>query len=293
MNDNHDQINENEIRIICAPDNPTTAKDSRRHPFLRLALLCVAILALLAAFAVWAFVLPVSDPEYAAVPGNDADTVAMVRQTDEAAGRLKSYISAADTVIDGRRLLILTPFHAVPSLVTGMENLADTSIILAAQAADLRADNRQIVGTFVMEGRLIGKGESKAGFCAIINGDVTVGVADATPLLEQALDTDGYFFRQYPLVVGGQIVENKPRGRAKRKALAEIDGKICVAASTDRLSFHDFSQLLVDAGARNAIYLVGSSSHGFYTDMSGNRTLFGIEPPASGERYNYIVWKQK
>lgn len=30
--------------------------------------------------------------------------------------------------------------------------------------------------------------------------------------------------RQYPLVVGGQIVENKPKGTSKRKALATLNG---------------------------------------------------------------------
>ncbi|MDE6271176.1 MAG: phosphodiester glycosidase family protein, partial [Muribaculaceae bacterium] len=96
---------------------------------------------------------------------------------------------------------------------------------------------------------------------------------------------------QYPLVVGGQVVENKPKGQALRKALAEIDGSVRVVMSKERLSFHDFSQALVDMGARNAIYLVGSSASGMYTDASGASIRFGKENESPSENVNYLVWK--
>nr|MDE6854183.1 phosphodiester glycosidase family protein [Muribaculaceae bacterium] len=134
-------------------------------------------------------------------------------------------------------------------------------------------------------------GEAKAGFCSIVNGEITVGVSDATPMLEQALSSDGYFFRQYPLVVGGQLVENRPKGRALRKALAELDGHISVIASTRRLTLHDFSQALIDLGVRNAIYLVGSSSTGLYTDADGRRTIIGQADRKTADNVNFIVWR--
>ena len=163
---------------------------------------------------------------------------------------------------------------------------------MATQAADVRGDNGQIAGTFVLNGELMSKGEAKAGFCSIVDGELSIGVADATPMLEQVLTEGGYFFRQYPLVVGGQIVENKPKGKAIRKALAEIGGRTCVVMSKERLTFHDFSQLLIDMGVRNAIYLVGSSSYGFYVNEEGNKILTGGKPNTEIENVNYIIWEK-
>lgn len=185
----------------------------------------------------------------------------------------------------------------VPSdVVVGTEALDDTinsHIILAAKAADVRADNGKIAGAFVMKGSLISKGMAKAGFCAIINDQFTIGVARTTPLLEQALEEDGYFFRQYPLVVDGRIVGNKPKGASVRKALTLIGGKVRMVISRDRLTFSEFSQALIGAGARDAIYLVGSaSSYGFYVDKNGRKNKFGVKPsPQSTRQYNYIVWE--
>lgn len=205
----------------------------------------------------------------------------------------KGFTTALDTTINKKGLLILSPENARPLLTIGTESLNDSNIILATQAADVRGDNGQIARAFVLNGELLSKGKAKAGYCSIINGELSIGIADATPKLEQALMDGGYFFRQFPLVVGGQIVENKPKGKAIRKALAEMGGNICVVISRDRLTFHDFSQLLIDAGVRNAIYLVGSSSYGFYVNEAGEKILTGKDPKIEYENINFIVWEQQ
>lgn len=201
------------------------------------------------------------------------------------------YTSRRDTTVNGMRLIILTPHGATAALEVGNDVVNDTTAILAAQAADIRSDNGEIAGAYVVKGELLSKGEAKAGYCSIVNGEVNIGVADATPMLEQALMSEGYFFRQYPLVAAGQLIENKPQGKARRKALAEIDGTICVVASADKLTFHDFSQALIDAGARNAIYLVGANSTTFYTDRDGVRHNIGSVYENAPDNINYIVWR--
>ncbi|MDE7109958.1 MAG: hypothetical protein K2O49_08355 [Muribaculaceae bacterium] len=158
-------------------------------------------------------------------------------------------------------------------------------------AADVRGDNGEIAGAYVLKGNLISKGQAKAGFCSIINGEISIGVAEATPMLEQALETEGYFFRQYPLVVGGQIVENKPKGKALRKALAEYDGATCIIASLDRLSFLDFARTLVDLGVKNAIYLPGGDSPVIFMDNEGDRSVLGNLRSSDYENVNYIIWR--
>lgn len=200
------------------------------------------------------------------------------------------YVDILDTVVNGNPLTVMTPHDAIPRLHVGADVLADTTAVLVAQAADTRADNGGIVGAYVSGGQLLSRGQSKAGFCAIIDGVATVGVADASPYLERAIESGGYFFRQYPLVVAGQVVENKPRGKSFRKALADWKGQIVIVMSDTRLTFHEFSQTLVDLGVTNAIYLVGSTSFGFARDKDGNKMEFGKKVETPPHNANYIAW---
>lgn len=209
----------------------------------------------------------------------------------DSVAKIRAYTGVRDTTVNNVGLRILTPENAHPVLKVGVDALSDSVAVLALQAADIRGDNGDIAGAFVLKGELLSKGNSKSGFCAIINGELTLGVADATPMLEKVIESEGYFFRQYPLVVGRQLVENKPKGKALRKALAETDGKISVILSKERLTFHDFSKALVDIGVHNAIYLVGGAAPGIYTDESGERYSFGSIHDSLYEKTNYIMWE--
>lgn len=292
MSKKPNEINDNEIRIISAYE-PETRNIKRRSLWLWiLIILGILILGCLVFIFTRGATDAEKDEQLIEVKEPLAEEVPQIVK-DENVSEIKGFTVALDTTINKKGLLILSPENAIPRLIIGTELLNDSNIILATQAADVRGDNGQIAGTFVLNGELISKGEAKAGFCSIINGELSIGIADATPMLEQTLTDGGYFFRQYPLVVGGQIVENKPKGKAIRKALAEIGGKICVVMSKEKLTFHDFSQLLIDAGARNAIYLVGSSSYGFYIDDKGEKILTGKAPWEEVENVSYIIWEQE
>lgn len=204
----------------------------------------------------------------------------------------KAFAVARDTVAGDVKLSIITPVNAVPTLEMGNGALSDTTVVLASQAADVRSDNGNIVGAYIINGELLSKGEAKGGFCAIIRGEITIGVTTATPLFEQALSDDGCFFRQYPLVAGGQLVENRPKGNSIRKALADIGGKTSIIVSHDRLTFNEFSQALVDIGVNNAVYLVGGGSYTIYRDEDGNRHILKHDRSyREGKSINYIVWR--
>lgn len=294
MNDRPKDIGDDEIRIISSESKNSSVRHSKKMwiwwP--------VAAVILLIVGAAAYFVRIDQDPEGAPEPRIvDVTTdlpVPTQSDTDSVSITLvKAFTAVRDTTVNGVELTILTPCNAIPSLVIGNTALHDSTAVMVAQAADVRGDNGMIAGAFVIKGELMSKGESKAGFCSIVNDEVTIGVADATPMLEQTLMQEGYFFRQYPLVVGGQLVENKPKGRAVRKALAELDGRICVIVSRNRLTFHDFAQALIDLGVRNAIYLVGAESCGFYVDGNGEKNSFGYLPENSLENVNYIVWRQR
>lgn len=288
MSKNND-INDDEIRVISSGQNQNVKS---ANWFLAIVVPIIALLVLgvvLTVVYLWPSNEEVELQESLVTPEVVQESV--LEPVDDVLSFVKSYTTAKDTVINNRGVKIITPENARARLVLGTESLNDSTIVLAMQAADIRGDNGQIAGTFVLNGELISKGDAKAGFCSIVNGELTLGVADATPMLEQSLTEGGYFFRQYPLVVGSQIVENKPKGKAIRKALAEIGGRICVVISKEKLTFHDFSESLTDIGARNAIYLVGSASYGFYVEENGNRFLTGPIPTQNGENVSYIIWE--
>ena len=275
-------IDDNEIRIITSKSGNGTPNPPR---WLYYAIVCTAVAIIATVYALLWGSDDTADSEELAVTQEAAapgDTATVVK---------KGYVEITDTVVGNVPLVILTPRDATPKLHIGIDVLQSPGVVMAMQAADIRSDNGGIVGAYVVDGNLVSKGQAKSGFCAIIDGNITIGVADATPFLEKAIESDGYFFRQYPLVVGNQLVENKPKGRSLRKALAEWNGTTVVVLSHSRLTFHDFAQTLVDMGVANAIYLVGSESFGFAVDAEGNRTEYGKEAPSPEASTNYIIWR--
>ena len=203
------------------------------------------------------------------------------------------YTEKLDTVINDVHLSIYIPHNAKPELTLGVPDRKDKNIILAAQAADIRKDNRKILGAFVLKGEPLAWGLSKKGFCAIIEDKVTVGVSENSPLFEEATEKEGYFFRQFPLVDNGTLVESDQKNKTMRKALCSRAGQLFMAVSETDESMHDFAQALVDLDVENAIYLVGShSSFGWYINEAGEKTLFAPDVHrGTYKNENYIVWK--
>lgn len=290
MSKKNNEIADNEIRIITGSERREPKRVNKRKRILWVVIALAVVVELLVITVI--ITHRDSDEDEEIVEVIETCYSPPVKEAVPAAAAT-GRVSVVDTTINGDGLQIIYPEGLRPELVIGMDNLNDPTIMLATQAADVRRDNGSIAGMFIMNGEVVSTGEAKAGFCSIINNELSIGISDATPVLEQALTEKGYFFRQYPLVVGGQIVENKPKNKAKRKALAELDGRMCVIVSKSRLTFHDFSQLLIDVGVRNAIYLVGSSSYGFYVTDSGERVLMGMMPETVAENINFIVWKDR
>ena len=218
--------------------------------------------------------------------GNSVDTLAA------------GFVEIRDTLINDIPLKVYIPHNAEMSLHIGRMDKNDTTVVYVAQAADVRADNGGIVGAFVLKGEPLAWGISKKGYCASINGVVTIGVAENSPLFEQATVHGGYFFRQYPLVSDGQIVENEPKGKSIRRSICDRDGEIFMVETGSKESFHDFSQALVDLGVDQAVYLVGSSAYGWAVDGEGVVHEFGEDNYYKGRRRmpkntSYIVWRRK
>ena len=198
-----------------------------------------------------------------------------------------------DTLVSGRLLTLFIPHLASPRLAVGYLDENDRKAVLCFQAADIRADNKEILGDFVLAGNQLASGTSKLGYCAIIDGIPTVGVSDNTQLLSEAIARKGDFFRQYPLVDNGEPVSNKPQNLTIRKALCSWKGQVLVAVSADKLTLDEFAQALARLGVDQAIYLIGSGfAYGWSVGPDGRREEFGSEDFRPEYRnQSFILWE--
>ena len=295
----NDDIKDNEFRVIGKGPDTGTDSGKGRKPWRGWIVVAAVVMLLAGAGALYLYqhqYAIVTEPEVVFEPLPEKDEeVKGITETPATLGNQKdstSYTEHIEIDINDITLDIYIPHHGIPSLSVGAPDINDDSVILATQAADIRADNGKIVGAFVLKGKPLSWGLSKKGFCGIIDGEITVGVADNSPLFENATETGGYFFRQFPLVDNGQLVENEYKGKSIRKALCDRRGEIFVAMSRTPESFHDFAQALVDLGVSNAIYLVGSQSYGIYRDSADSLTVIYDK---YGHRYkyeNYILWRK-
>lgn len=295
----NDDIKDNEFRVIGkGPDTETDSGECRK-PWRGWVVVAAVVMLLAGAGILYLYQRQstiATEPEVVFEPLPEKDEeVKGITETPAPLGNQKdstSYTEHLEIDINDITLDIYIPHHGIPSLSVGAPDINDGSVILATQAADIRADNGKIVGAFVLKGKPLSWGLSKKGFCGIIDGEITVGVADNSPLFEKATETGGYFFRQFPLVDNGHLVENEYKGKSIRKALCDRRGEIFVAMSRTPESFHDFAQALVDLGVSNAIYLVGSQSYGIYRDSADSLTVIYDK---YGHRYkyeNYILWRK-
>ena len=280
-------INDNEIRVIGGDGGDGGKKRTPWWVWVVAGVVAVAI----AVIALY----PKPQPEETVTPSPDTSAVT------ETAGIWYSNVDAnmpsatviTDTVIDSLHLNILTPYNAVPELHVGRLDTNDRSIILAAMAADLRRDNGKIVGAFVLAGDPLSWGLSKKGYCAIIDGRITLGVAENSPLFEQATEQGGYFFRQYAAVDNGVMVVNNPENAAFRRALCLLDGKVCIVTCNDRVLMNDFSASLVKLGVSEAILLVGGSADGWCRTEDGSLVTANSDYAQKAKYMNHIVFRKQ
>ena len=299
----YDDISDDEIRIIGDSKEPRNIK--------RLVILALVVVAVVAGVVA----LVVARPNTALTENNEAEeqipiygeepepVVEDVVDTEhfsriKVAEGERAFTELRDTTINDVPLRLYIPHNAELSLHVGKMDREDEDVVYTAEAAFIRADNHAILGAFVLKGEPLAWGLSMRGYCASIDGEVTVGVADNSPLFEEAINRGGYFFRQYPLVDNGVFVANEPKNKSVRRAICERRGEIFMIESLTKESFHDFTQALVDLGVDNAVNLAGSEAYGWAIDRDGAKHEFGTPNFYTGrgkmpKNTNYLVWRVK
>ena len=299
----YDDISDDEIRIIVDSKEPRNIK--------RLVILALVVVAVVAGVVA----LVVARPNTALTENNETEEQIPIYGEEpepvvddvvdtEHFSRIKvaegerAFTELRDTTINDVPLRLYIPHNAELSLHVGKMDREDEDVVYTAEAAFIRADNHAILGAFVLKGEPLAWGLSMRGYCASIDGEVTVGVADNSPLFEEAINRGGYFYRQYPLVDNGVFVANEPKNKSVRRAICERRGEIFMIESLTKESFHDFTQALVDLGVDNAVNLAGSEAYGWAIDRDGVKHEFGTPNFYTGrgkmpKNTNYLVWRVK
>lgn len=293
-------IKDDQIRVI-GTDNTKRSFAGAKWVIVSAVAAVVAVAGIIVALCCNRASLNTKEPSYFEPADNATEAVVaepsrLGRKVDAQA---KGFTEVRDTTINDIPLRIYIPHNAQMYLHIGRLAKGDNPrIIYAAQAADVRADNGGIVGAFVLKGEPMAWGLSKKGFCASIDGKITIGVAENTSLFEEATEKGGYFFRQYPLVSNGVLIDNEPKNKSTRRGICDRNGEIFVVETLSRESFHDYAQALVDLGVQQAVYLVGSNAYGWAVDENGDYHEFGDENLYGGRHRmprntSYIIWERQ
>lgn len=176
-------------------------------------------------------------------------------------------------------------------LATDVSGYMDSTECIIVQAADIRQDNGQFVGDFVLNGKKMAAGKRKKGYCAIIDGEVSIGVSDDDEVMNRCIAQGGSFFRQYPLVVDGVMQKSTVKGKAIRRALAKKGGEFYIVETDERESIHNFAEALQDMGVTTAISLVGGDAS--YMHWLQEEELFESYDLDKVTNRNFLVFKRK
>ena len=288
-----DNIQDDELRVLGKP-SPEEPKKKGFKWYYAVAILLILSGVIFAAVRLFDIRRNEIVPDFYETELSDtiamSETIPVMEKLGNYKDSLKAYTEHIEMTVNDIPLDIYIPHNAKPRLFIGTPDLNDMNVIFTTQAADIRADNGKINGAFVLAGEPKAWGLSKKGYCGIIDGKITIGVAANSPLFEEATETGGYFFRQYPLVDNGKLVENEPKGKSIRKAICQRGEEIVVVMTSEPESFHDFSQALIDLGASNAVYLVGSASYGYFRDKFDQLSII-YNKQRGGQKYeNHIQW---
>ena len=298
-----DDFNDDQIRVIGQPEKA----DKPKSPMIWDVLMWIMVLIGIG-YLTCLLVEPDFRPDWMKTKVESEETVTQAEETNtkqqeqeigtDVGTSTPGFMEIRDTLINDIPLKLYIPHNADMTLQIGETDMQDTTIIFSAQAADIRADNGAIVGAFVLQGKPLSWGLSKKGFCAVIDGKVAIGVAENSSLFEEATEKGGYFFRQYPLVSDGTLVENEPKGKSIRRAICDRQGEIFMVECLSRESYHDFAQALVDLHVTQAISLVGSSAYGWAVDHEGQFHELGLQSNRSFYRQSkyqisHVVWRRR
>ena len=162
----------------------------------------------------------------------------------------KSDLYQIETTINGVHLHLTHVINMDASMTTDTASYdADNVRVMAAAAVSNGNDD------IIMEGKVLARGKKHDGFCAIVNGNISIGKTVNDDVARYCTERKGFFFRQELLLSNGELQPSLEKGKAVRCALAKQGNDVYVVITDGEESLHDFANAMKAAGVTDAILL--------------------------------------
>lgn len=161
--------------------------------------------------------------------------------------------------------------HNVKAELTLVEpDTADHSVLMYTRTVDYTATGKYL-GSLVVDGEQKRSDVSRLGYCAIVKGNMVIGISRFDDMCEHMVERDGSYFRQLVLVSNGELPQRFfLHGKVERKALARTaDDRLCIIETSHPETLWDFADALREYGYVDAVYLTGGNESGFYRASDG------------------------
>ena len=170
----------------------------------------------------------------------------------------------------------------------------DKDVYLITRSSDYRYDNdeKKIIGDYVLNGEMISKSNWRAGYFAILNGKVEIGVGRYPDMRSFIIDNKGSMFRQFALVSAGIKCTSQYalKGKVSRCAYARTaEGNMYFIETINPETLYGFADALIEYGMIDAIYITGGSQENlFYRDAEGRAQGTYIDDKS----HQMVIWKR-
>ena len=285
-----EQINDDEIRVIGPKPKPDNSGKKRT-------ILLVGILFLIAAIVVVLVLLLMQNkntPENNASENDIGSTSDVGTLSDEPF--CVRYIFG-ETSKDTLFRVFEPGGAAVELLMNDDYDTNDQSILFATQAANIRAEDRGIIGDFVYKGKVKAEGyvdSTTLGFCAIYGGKVVLGKSYSTNYLDSAKNGKGYFYRHYTYVTNEGPESFSNNAKSYRRAICIMDNKkAAVVESYGRMTMSDFADALYDHNFSLAVGLMGSKNLDEWYRADSGRVVLYTNSYGPNPNRNYLIFRAK
>ena len=122
--------------------------------------------------------------------------------------------------------------HVKAEMTLEEPDTADRSVLFYTRTADYTSTGKYL-GSLVIGGKTLQDDVSRLGYCAVVGGNMVIGISRSDKVKDYVEEQKGAYFRQFMLVSNGEL----PRqfflhGKVERRALARtVDNKLYVIAT--------------------------------------------------------------
>ncbi len=187
----------------------------------------------------------------------------------KADGRPSEVVLKSDSIL-GVALNIYELRNVRAEMTLTEPDTTDHNVLLYTRTADYTPTGKYI-GSLVIDGEEKRHDVSRLGYCAMVGGNMVIGISRSDNVKEYVIDRDGSFFRQFILVSDGELPKRFVlHGKVERKAIGRMaDDRLCIIETRHPETLWDFADALREYGFVDAIYLTGGNESGFYRAQDG------------------------